>query len=351
MDKSQMEAGRQETAQTEVSVPHKTAEAEVSVADNRGGESGLTRRKLLVLTGACVASQALVRPSALFAAPAEAASAARGPLLTRAIPSSGELLPLIGLGTWQTFDVDASDEGPQRDVMAAFVRLGGKVVDSSPMYGRSEEVVGDVATKLRVRPSLFLATKVWTTGRDAGVAQMTRSSEKLRSPRIDLMQVHNLVDTDTHLATLRRWRQEGRVRYIGITHYERSAYADVERILRREKIDFLQINYNIAEPEAAERLLPLAHDRGVAVIANRPFGGGELFRRFGRTPVPQWAADFDCHSWAQFFLKWIVSDRNVNCAIPATSKVDYLTDNMAAGYGRLPDAATRRRMRELFLRT
>lgn len=267
-------------------------------------------------------------------------------MLARAIPSSGEKLPVVGLGTWQAFDVgdSAAARQPLEEVMSHLVKLCGKVIDSSPMYGRSESVIGDLATKLALQPALFLATKVWTTGRQAGIESMERSMTRLQTKRIDLMQVHNLVDADTHLATLREWKQQGRIRYLGITHYHSSAYADVEKILRREKLDFLQINYSILEREADERILPLARERGVAVIINRPFGGGDLFARVRAKPLPDWAAEFDCKSWAQFLLKWILGNPAVTCAIPATNNPRHLEDNMRAGVGRLPDAKMRQRM-------
>ncbi len=267
-------------------------------------------------------------------------------LLQRKIPSSGEALPVIGLGTWQTFDVGAgaAERAPLADVLRTFVKLGGRVVDSSPMYGRAEGVVGDLAAQLGIGESLFLATKVWTTGREAGVKSMERSLDLMKTKRMDLMQVHNLVDVQTHLATLREWKQQGRVRYIGITHYTAGAHAEVARVLQRAQVDFVQINYSIAEREADERLLKVAQDRGVAVIANRPFGGGGLFGRVRGKPLPGWAAEFDCRSWAQFFLKWIIAHPAVTCVIPGTSKVKHLEDNMQAGAGSLPNAKMRLRM-------
>lgn len=275
-------------------------------------------------------------------------SNAKEAMLTRVIPSSGEKLPVVGLGTWQAFDVgdSAAARQPLEEVMSRLVKLGGKVIDSSPMYGRSESVIGDLVTKLALQPALFLATKVWTPGRQAGIESMERSMARLQTKRIDLIQVHNLVDADTHLATLREWKRQGRIRYLGITHYHSSAYADVEKILRREKLDFLQINYSILEREADERILPLARERGVAVIINRPFGGGDLFARVRAKPLPEWAAEFDCKSWAQFLLKWILGNPAVTCAIPATNNPRHLEDNMRVGVGRLPDAKMRQRMME-----
>src|SRR5438309_11445901 len=267
-------------------------------------------------------------------------------MLSRAIPSSGEKLSVIGLGTWQTFDVDASEaeQRPLQDVLTTFVKLGGGVIDSSPMYGRAEETIGDLVTRLGLRNSLFLATKVWTRGKQNGINSMERSLARLRTKMIDLMQVHNLVDVATQLATMREWKEQGRIRYIGVTHYEAGAFGDVARILANEKLDFVQINYSIAEREAEEKILPLAQQRGVAVIANRPFGGGDLFRRVRGKPLPDFAAEFDCASWAQFLLKWIVANPAVTCAIPATNNVHHLEDNMRGGVGRLPDGKTRARM-------
>ena len=269
-------------------------------------------------------------------------------LLQRAIPSSGEKLPVIGLGTWQAFDVGPGpgERQPLEKVLALFVKLGGRVVDSSPMYGRAEQVIGDLAAKLGLHRSLFLATKVWTTGKDEGIASMEKSLGKLQTKKMDLMQVHNLIDARTHLATLRDWKEQGRIRYFGITHYTSSAYNDVAKLLRSEKFDFLQINYSLLEREAEKELLPLAQDRGVAVIVNRPFGGGNLFASVREKPLPEWAGEFDCRSWAQFLLKWIIAHPAVTCAIPATSKARHLEDNMQAGVGKLPDAKLRQRMVE-----
>lgn len=269
-------------------------------------------------------------------------------MLMRAIPSSDEKIPVIGLGTYRAFDFDPNSEARKQleEVMSLFVKLGGKAVDSSPMYGRAEEVIGDIAAKLGLRDSLFLATKVWTRGKQAGIESMERSGARFKTKRIDVMQVHNLVDTETHLGTMREWKAQGRLRYIGITHYNSSAYAEVEKILRSEKLDFLQINYSIMEREAEDRILPLAKERGVAVLANRPFGGGNLFRRVRSKPLPEWAAEFDCRSWAQFLLKWIVAHQAVTCAIPATGNPRHLEDNMQAGVGRQPDAKMRQRMVE-----
>ncbi len=270
----------------------------------------------------------------------------RSEMLTRSIRSSGESVAAVGLGTWQTFDVDQS--GPERDrvrdVLRLFVEQGGQLVDSSPMYGNAEGVVGDLATELGIGRFLFYATKVWTRGQEDGIAQMRRSLRRMRVQAMDLMQVHNLVDWSTQLATLREWKASGRIRYSGITHYRVDAYDDLERIIRAEKPDFVQLNFSILTRAAEQRLLPFAADRGVAVIINRPYEGGSLFRMVRGREVPLWAEEFDCDSWGQFFLKYILSEPNVTCVIPATSNPDHLVDNMGAGYGRLPDAATRVRM-------
>ena len=268
------------------------------------------------------------------------------PMMQRPIPRTGESLPVIGLGTWQTFDVGptAAEREPLRQVLAEFAKLGGTVVDSSPMYGRSESVVGDLAAAMNAHKMLFLATKVWTSGREEGIRQMEESLAKLRASRIDLMQVHNLVDYRTHLATLRRWKEQGRVRYIGVTHYTESAYDDLSKVIQSEELDFVQLNYSVAERAAERRLLPLAAERRLAVLVNRPFAAGGLFRKVSSHPLPIWAAEIDCTSWAQLFLKFVISHPAVTCAIPATRKVEHLRDNMRAGFGRLPDAKMRERI-------
>ena len=214
------------------------------------------------------------------------------------------------------------------------------------MYGRAEEVIGNVSSALGIREKLFLATKVWTRGKENGIKSMERSMALLRTNRIDLMQVHNSIDVNTHLATLQEWKQQGRIRYVGITHYESGALGEIEKLLRSETLDFLQINYSVMEREAEERVLPLAQERGVAVIANRPLAAGDLFDKVRSKPLPEWASEFDCHSWAQFFLKWIIANIAVTCAIPATNKPSHLEDNMQGGIGRLPDAKMRRQMAE-----
>lgn len=267
-------------------------------------------------------------------------------LIKKPIPKTGELLPAIGLGTWQTFDVGAAKAArePLRAVLQEFVRAGGSVVDSSPMYGQSETVAGDLAFELNAQKNLFFATKVWTSGRDAGIRQMEESFRRLRTQRMDLLQVHNLVDYRTHLTTLRRWKEEGKVRYIGVTHYTAGAYDDLARVVASEELDFVQLNYSIAEREAERRLLSLAAERKMAVLVNRPLAAGALFNKVRGKAVPPWAKEIGCASWSQIFLKFVISHPAVTCAIPATAKVAHLTDNMQALRGPLPDSACRERI-------
>lgn len=271
----------------------------------------------------------------------------RSVMLTRPIPSTNEPLPVIGLGTWRTFDVgrDAAARENLGRVLAEFVRLGGQLIDSSPMYGSAEEVVGDLVAAAGIRDQLFVATKVWTTGRTKGIAEMEESMRKLRVARVDLMQVHNLVDVATHLRTLAEWKGLGRVRYVGITHYTASAHEKVAKLLQSHaSIDFVQINYSAAEREAEKRVLPVARDRGVAVIVNRPFAEGGLLKRLARRPLPDFAATIGCATWSQLLLKFIISHPAVTCAIPATSDVEHLAENMRAGEGELPDEEMRKRI-------
>jgi aryl-alcohol dehydrogenase-like predicted oxidoreductase len=267
-------------------------------------------------------------------------------LIKKPIPRTGELLPAIGLGTWQTFDVGATKAArePLKAVLQEFVRAGGSVLDSSPMYGRSETVAGDLAAELGVQKNLFFATKVWTSGRDPGIRQMEESFRRLRTQRMDLLQVHNLVDYRTHLTTLRRWKQEGRVRYLGVTHYTASAYDDLARVLASEELDFVQLNYSIAEREAEKRLLSLAAERKMAVLVNRPLAAGALFNKVRGKALPPWAKEIGCASWSQIFLKFVISHPAVTCAIPATAKIEHLTDNMQALRGPLPDSSGRERI-------
>jgi diketogulonate reductase-like aldo/keto reductase len=303
-------------------------------------ERSLTRRAALGLLGAGVAAAVAPWPE----------QAAAAPLLERRIPSTGEMLPALGIGTWRVFDVGASaaERAPIKEVLRRFVELGGKAIDSSPMYGAAEGVVGDVGGELGILDRLFLATKVWTSGRQAGIAQMEQSFRRMRTRRVDLMQVHNLLDWPTHLRTLREWKAAGRIRYVGVTHYVSSAYDELERVLRGEALDFVQVNYSLGERDSELRILPLARERGVGVVVNRPFAEGALFSRVRGKPVPDWAAEIDCDSWAQIFLKWILAHPAVSCVIPGTGKPEHLLDNMKAGAGRLPDPAMRERIAAQF---
>jgi len=288
---------------------------------------------------------------ALLMTNAQASSAAGArPIARRTIARSGETIPVIGLGTWQTFDVGTAESAraPLREVLARFVECGGTVVDSSPMYGRAEGVVGDLAHDLGIQDKLFYATKVWTTGAESGVRQMRESFRRMRVQRMDLMQIHNLQDLKTHTQTLEQWKRDGLVRYIGITHYHAGAHAELERLVRTGTYDFMQINYSLGERDADRRLLPAAQEAGVAVLVNRPFGTGGLFRRVRGEPLPEWAREIGCDSWAQIFLKWIVGHPAVTCVIPATSNPEHLVDNMAAGLGAQPDAGMRRKIADAF---
>jgi diketogulonate reductase-like aldo/keto reductase len=271
-------------------------------------------------------------------------------MLTRKIPASGEDLPVVGLGTWQTFDVGSSESERKtlKEVLTLMKEKGGKVIDSSPMYGSSEKVVGDLTTELVIQNYFFYATKVWTSGKEQGINQMNESFRKMKRDKMDLMQIHNLVDWKTHLKTLRDWKEQGKIRYLGITHYTESAYDNLEEIMKKEKPDFVQFNYSIDSREAERRLLPAAKDLGIAVLINRPYGGGSLFSRVKEKEIPEWAKEFDINSWGQFFLKFTLSNEAVTCVIPGTSKPKHLVDNMMAGYGALPDKKTAGRMAEYF---
>jgi len=270
--------------------------------------------------------------------------------MTKPIPSSGEPIPLIGVGTWQTFDVgsDSGARAPLLEALKLMTQAGRGVVDSSPMYGSSENVAGDLIAESGLREQLFIATKIWTNGRDAGIKQMETSFKRLRVERMDLMQVHNLADVETHTKTLLDWKTKGRIRYVGITHYTASAYAEVERLLNTGRYDFVQINYSLGERDSEKRILPLAREKKVAVIANRPFAEGALFRRTKGKALPPWAAELGIASWAQYFLKWIVSHPAVTCAIPGTGNPKHMADNLGAGLGKLPSAAQRKKMAEYF---
>jgi len=272
--------------------------------------------------------------------------AGQGRALRKAIPSSGEQLPVIGMGTSRTFDVDDDAQGRSAllPVLQAFFDHGGAVIDSSPMYGSSEQVTGDLLRQIKNRDALFVATKVWTYGKQDGIEQMQRSMQRMGVEVFDLMQIHNLRDWQVHLETLQEWKRQGRVRYIGITTSHGRFHEELESILDIEPFDFVQFSYSIGNRAVEQRLLPLAAERGMATLINRPFERGELFARVKGKPLPDWAAEFDCGSWAQFFLKFVVSHPAVTCTIPATSKLTHMVDNMGAGFGRLPDVSRRQRM-------
>lgn len=267
-------------------------------------------------------------------------------MLERAIPSTGERLPVIGLGTSNVFDAgsSAAERAPLQKVLQLLLEGGGSLLDTSPMYGRAEEVSGDLIAREQLRSRMFIATKVWTRGREAGLQQIENSMRLLKASKLDLIQVHNLLDLDTQLATLRRLKDDGRIRYVGITHYTVASHDDLESVIRSEPLDFVQLNYSIVTRDAEERLLPLAAERKVAVLINRPFEDGALFGRVRGKALPPWAAEIDCNSWAQIFLKFIASHPAVTCIIPATAKPDHMRDNVQAGQGRMPDQKMRERM-------
>ncbi|TAL34494.1 MAG: aldo/keto reductase [Spirochaetes bacterium] len=301
----------------------------------------ITRRKFLAGAAAFAAGYSLARGGL----GAEERTHAR-----RAIPSSGEKIPVIGMGTSRTFDAGTNRAALDElaGVVRAFFDGGGTVIDSSPMYGTSEAVVGKLLEETGTKKSVFAATKVWIDGRDAGIGQMRRSMELIGVSVMDLMQIHNLRDWQAHLPVLRDWKRQGTIRYIGITTSHGRSHDELEKIMRSEQLDFVQFSYSIEERAAEERLLPLAADRGIAVLINRPFQRGDMFRKVKGTPLPGWSAEFDCASWGQFFLKFVVSHPAVTCAIPASSSARHMGDNMGAGFGRMPDAAMRARMLKFY---
>lgn len=271
-------------------------------------------------------------------------------IIKKAIPSTGEALAVIGMGSWLTFDIDEYQVNYENEletrveILRTFFRHGGALIDSSPMYGNAEAVIGHALANIERKQALFSATKVWIQGRWMGEKQMEQSRRLWGVKNFDLMQIHNMLDWHTHLETLKDWKREGRIRYLGVTTSHGRRHGELEKALRHEPFDFVQFTYNIRDREAERRLLPLAAERGMAVIANRPFQGGDLFKLVRGKGLPPWAAEIDCHNWAQFFLKFIVSHPAVTCAIPATSQVAHMRENMGACYGRLPDEKTRRKM-------
>lgn len=306
----------------------------------------LNRRHFIESSAATAATVAVATTAGVslhgLSSAAEAGEATLG-LIQRRIPSSGEMLPVIGLGTSGPFEVgiDPRDREPLAAVLSGFVAAGATLIDTSPMYSSAESVLGDLLTA-EMQSRAFIATKVWTRGAREGIVQMTRSMELLRRKKVELMQVHNLLDLEAHLPTLRRWKEEGRIRYVGITHYTVESHARLAEIIEREPIDFVQFNYSATTTAAEERLLPLCADKGVAVIVNRAFDDGKIFTRLKDRPLPTWAADIACTSWAQLLLKFVISHPAVTCVIPATGKLRNLQDNLAAGHGPLPDAPQRK---------
>lgn len=322
--------------------------------DSDAAARGMTRRNFLgtvtlgtVAGGLGVSAAAADKPAA-----GKSSATAKRQMITRRIPGAkdGEVIPVIGMGTWNTFDVGASSQerAPLLDVLKPFYEAGARLIDSSPMYGQAEAVTGDLVKQLGKQAQTFYATKVWTTGREQGRAQIEQSMRLLQTPRLDLLQIHNLVDWRTHAATLQILKKEGRIRYAGITHYTVAAHADLETVLRAEPFDFVQFNYSIATRAAERRLLPLCQERNVGVLINRPFEEGALFTKVRNRKLPGYAAEIGCTSWAQFFLKFIVSHPAVTAVIPATSRETHMQDNLQAGFGTLPDARLRERMAQDF---
>ena len=303
----------------------------------------IKRRQLLQISAGLLISQAL-------GLRAEASASPTLRLIQRAIPSSGELLPVIGMGTSRTFDTegDPASLATLQEVLQAFFDGGGTVIDSSPMYGNSESRVGDVLRAIPQRPKLFAATKVWTTGRQQGIAQMEESARRMNVERFDLIAVHNLQDWQTHLETLKNWKAEGKVRYIGITTSHGRDHEEFLHVMRTQPLDFVQFSYNIEDRAAERELLPVAAERGIATMINRPYQRGALFTRSRGKELPALAAELDCSSWGQFYLKYILGHPAVTCIIPATASVHHMVDNMRANFGRLPDARQRAEMLRLF---
>ena len=296
----------------------------------------LSRRELL---------KAGIGVGASLSLPSGSVLAQEGAVIQHKIPSSSESVPVVGIGTSRRYQGTTEAERAQlREVLRRFKGLGGKVVDTAPAYGNAETVVGDLVADLGIRDSLFIATKVGAQGREAGIEQMEQSLKRLRTRKIDLIAVHNLWDTQTQLRTLREWKQAGRIRYVGITTSSHRQYQEFEQTMKTEALDFIQVDYAIDNRNAEQRILPLAADRGMAVMINLPFGRGRLFGAVHGQKLPPWARDFDCASWAQFFLKYIASHPAVTCAIPGTATVEHIVDNLGASRGRLPEPAMRRRM-------
>jgi len=302
-----------------------------------------------LLTGVAAGPDLLAAPQGSPAHGAAAPAAAGvAPLVMKKIPSSGESIPAVGIGTAVRYDleVNAPERAELKEVLRQFAQLGGRVIDTAPSYGMAESVVGDLVAELGTRNSYFLATKVAAHGKEDGLRQIGESFQRLKTDRIDLIQVHNVMDVDTQLATLRDLKEKGRIRYLGVTTSFASQHAALEAVMKAQKLDFIQVDYALDNRAAGNRILPLAADRGIAVLINLPFGRGRLFRTVQHQKLPDWASQFDCQSWAQFFLKYLVAQPAVTCVIPGTAKVKYVADNLDGARGRLPDTAMRQRMEQ-----
>ncbi|HIN12751.1 MAG TPA: aldo/keto reductase [Gammaproteobacteria bacterium] len=291
----------------------------------------------------------VVGVSSLIPSIALQATDAKNYMARRIIPSTGELLPVIGLGTSRVFDTNLSEKSlnPRKEIVKALLDHGGSLIDTSPMYGRAEEVTGKIAQDLKINDRLFLATKVWIEGKEAGEIQMNASSKKLNKAVIDLMQIHNLLDWKTHIKTLYEWKEQGKINYIGISHFRSNAFNQIEKIITKERIDFAQFNYSLEEREAEKRLLPLCREKGVATLINRPFMRGKLFKAVARKKLPSWTYEYNVNTWSQFFLKFILANQAVTTVIPATSNPAHMIDNLIGGIGPIPEVGLQKKMVEV----
>ena len=295
-----------------------------------------SRRTIIKLLGA----SGLAPPLSLQA------SDLKNKMARRIIPSTGKLLPIIGLGTSRVFDTNLSEKSlnPRKEIVKALLDHGGSLIDTSPMYGKAEEVTGKIAQDLKINDQLFLATKVWIEGKEAGEMQMKESSKKLNKAVINLMQIHNLLDWKTHIKTLYDWKEQGKINYIGISHFRSNAFSQIEKIITKERIDFAQFNYSLQEREAEKRLLPLCREKGVATLINRPFMRGKLFKAVARKKLPSWAYEYNMNTWSQFFLKFILANPAVTAIIPATSDPAHMVDNLIGGVGPIPEVGLQKKM-------